>query len=600
MPKTISEQQKIHLDFNLQAASYLFAQFLKDEQFVISPQAAQLYRDFENTLKEKKANASFENSLSTLEDSPNQQFQLARKWLLAYISQIDAPERSVFVNEAAVLLMADSFQEKQISKVATEKDLEGLHGDHTVITDERYHLNYHTFFNKLNRFSRENKVQYQEFVSLKKKLVSDYRKALRLEEFRPRILSSFIRNKLIDKVYLPVFGANLAKQIGTTGQGTRTDRMGLLLLISPPGYGKTTLMEYIANRLGLIFMKINGPAVGHNVSSLDPEDASNRAAAQELEKLNLAFEMGNNVMIYLDDIQHCNPEFLQKFISLCDAQRKIEGVWRGQSKTYDFRGKRVCIVMAGNPYTESGQRFQIPDMLANRADIYNLGDIIGDNERVFKLSYIENALTSNPILSNLAGKSMADVYALIEVAEAGEQEGLQLEANHTPEELDEYVSVLRKMIEARNTVLKVNQEYINSAAMDDDYRTEPAFKLQGSYRDMNKLAERIVPIMNEEELQTLLLAHYEGEAQTLTSDAEANFLKLKELLGSITKEESDRWKSIKKTFLKNRVFTKVDGHGPVSQLVAQMSRFSEGIEGVKDVLQTGLENAKASTKTKRK
>ena len=29
-------------------------------------------------------------------------------------------------------------------------------------------------------------------------------------------------------------------------------------------------------------------------------------------------------MIYVDDIQHCNPEFLQKFISLCDAQRKIE------------------------------------------------------------------------------------------------------------------------------------------------------------------------------------------------------------------------------------------------------------------------------------
>ena len=29
--------------------------------------------------------------------------------------------------------------------------------------------------------------------------------------------------------------------------------------------------------------------------------------------------------------------------------------------------------MAGNPYTESGEVFKIPDMLANRADIYNLG-----------------------------------------------------------------------------------------------------------------------------------------------------------------------------------------------------------------------------------
>ena len=65
--------------------------------------------------------------------------------------------------------------------------------------------------------------------------------------------------------------------------------------------------------------------------------------------------MGNNVMIYIDDIQHCNPEFLQKFISLCDGQRKIEGVYKGVGQSYDLRGKKVAVVMAGNPYTESGK-----------------------------------------------------------------------------------------------------------------------------------------------------------------------------------------------------------------------------------------------------
>jgi hypothetical protein len=91
----------------------------------------------------------------------------------------------------------------------------------------------------------------------------------------------------------------------------------------------------------------------------------------------LALEMGTNAMLYLDDIQHTSPELLQKFISLCDAQRKIEGVWRGRTRTYDLRGKKFCVVMAGNPYTESGETFRIPDMLANRADVYNLGDILG-------------------------------------------------------------------------------------------------------------------------------------------------------------------------------------------------------------------------------
>merc|ERR1711903_269366 len=120
--------------------------------------------------------------------------------------------------------------------------------------------------------------------------------------------------------------------------------------MGPPGYGKTTLMEYIANRMGLIFMKINGPTVGHEVTSLDPSEAGNAGAREEVQKLNLALEMGDNVMIYLDDIQHCNPEFLQKFISLCDAQRKIEGVWKGRPRTYDLKGRKVAVVMVGNPY----------------------------------------------------------------------------------------------------------------------------------------------------------------------------------------------------------------------------------------------------------
>jgi len=77
-------------------------------------------------------------------------------------------------------------------------------------------------------------------------------------------------------------------------------------------------------------MKLNRPALGRGVTSLDPADAPNAPARQGINKLNLAFEMGNNVMLYVDDIQHTNLEFLQMFIPLCDAQRRIEGVWNGE------------------------------------------------------------------------------------------------------------------------------------------------------------------------------------------------------------------------------------------------------------------------------
>jgi len=233
--------------------------------------------------------------------------------------------------------------------------------------------------------------------------------------------------------------------MGTIGDSKRTDLMGLLMMISPPGYGKTTLMEYVANRLGLIFMKINCPALGHDVTSLDPEQAPNSTARQELEKINLSFEMGNNVMLYLDDIQHTHPEFLQKYISLCDGTRRIEGVWRGETKTYDMRGKKFCVVMAGNPYTETGGKFQIPDMLANRADTYNLGDIIGGHAENFKASYIENSLTSNAVLSKLSSKSQQDVYAVMKIAETGSQEGVDFEGNYTPAEIEEMVKVCKHL-----------------------------------------------------------------------------------------------------------------------------------------------------------
>ncbi|MFF7438939.1 hypothetical protein [Streptomyces sp. NPDC008122] len=43
---------------------------------------------------------------------------------------------------------------------------------------------------------------------------------------------------------------------------------------------------------------------------------------------------------------------------------------------------------------------------------------------------------------------------------------------------------------ARETVLAVNAAYIRSAAQSDEARTEPPFRLQGSYRSMNKIAAR--------------------------------------------------------------------------------------------------------------
>jgi hypothetical protein len=443
---------------------------------------------------------------------------------------------------------------------------------------------------RIQTFEAEDQALFLRYERRKKALLTEQESLLRLSEFKPQVLSAFVRNRLLDEVYLPLIGDNFAKQIGSAGEDTRTDRMGLLLLISPPGYGKTTLMEYVANRLGITFVKVNGPSLGHEVTSLDPAQCPNLAARQEVEKINLAFEMGDNVLIYLDDIQHTNPELLQKFISLCDGTRRIEGVYQGKSRTYDFRGRKVAVVMAGNPYTEAGGKFQIPDMLANRADTYNLGDIIGENSQHFEASYIENSLTSNRTLGILAGKDRKDVYAVMQIAETGQREGVSFVSSYSMEEINDMVAVMKMMMRVRDTILRVNLEYVRSAAQAEDYRTEPAFKLQGSYRNMNRIAEKLLPIMTDAEVEQIIVDHYTGEAQTLTDGAEANLLKFKELEGKLSEQELARWNEIKKRFNRKKVLGGGEGD-PVNRVVAQLSDFKEGIDGIAQALIAGRSDA---------
>lgn len=551
MQRLISDLQNKALSLT-ETADYLFRELSRGHTFVMSASAQRLKEDFLQELKRKKSLTLFRESMAKLRDQPIQQFRMAKEWLRAFIKEGQCTESARGVPEAAIGLMADPTVFTAVD-ADTAIIVADLHGDHPRLDKGQLATDYAEWLCRLKRYQLEVEPRFRQFQQLKRERIAAYRKVLRLETFQPKVMSAFVRNQLIDQVYLPLIGDNLAKQLGTAGENTRTDRMGLLLLLSPPGYGKTTLMEYIANRLGLIFMKIDGPTLGHRVYALDPEDAPNRAARKELEKLNLAFEMGDNVMIYVDDIQHCHPEFLQKFISLCDGQRRVEGVWKGAAKTYNFRNKRVAVVMAGNPYTESGERFRVPDMLANRADIYNLGDIIGGRKEVFHLSYLENALTANPVLAQLAAKSMADVYALIRQADSEGKVALESEAPHSPAELKEYQSVIQHLISIRKVILRINQQYIRSAAIAERDRTEPAFRLQGSYRNMNKLAEKVVSIMNKREVETLILTHYEGELQTLTSDAEANRLKLHELMGIRSAEEDRRWREICEQFNRSRI-----------------------------------------------
>ncbi|MCB9202523.1 MAG: DNA repair ATPase [Flavobacteriales bacterium] len=560
------------------SVSYLIKE--NRNEFTISKTASDFYLSFLKYLKNKTKDIDFLNKIENLKNHVEECFSIIYSSLKSYAEIENYSIEESYLVEVAVLYLLNNYHENQVLNVPTQIELKELK---SLESNQIYKLDYHQFTRKLDLYTHEIVPKFDELKKLKHQLVVEKKNQLKIDSFQSNVLSSFVRNKLINQVYFPLIGANLSKQLGTVGENKRTDKMGMLLLVSPPGYGKTTLMEYLANRLGLIFMKINAPSIGHSITSVDPSQADNSAAKQELEKLNLAFEMGDNVMLYLDDIQHCNPEFLQKFISLADGQRKIEGIYNGESKTYDLRSKRFCLVMAGNPYTESGEKFKIPDMLSNRADIYNLGDIAGNKRDLFDLSLIENALMSNVYLRKLTELSLENLYSLLSLIQ-NPNSSSKIKGNFSNQEIEDFKSVLLKSIQIRNTVIKVNELYIKSSAMSDDYRKEPVFKLQGSYRDMNKLLSKVQPIQNESEITDIVLEHYQNESQTLTIDAEANLLKLRELMNLLSNEEKSRWEEIKTTFQKNQKFKSLGDNDRMSQIVALLSEFSDGLNGIKDVL----------------
>ncbi|MBX7192026.1 MAG: DNA repair ATPase [Sandaracinaceae bacterium] len=579
------------------AAAYLVEELAKEPvRFATSAPADSLTEALRAHLEVAGARRSFDDDLRALEGDPRARLALVRAWMRGIAQK--TPELAHAELEASVLVATDRKLEREVLHALVSSEVRDLFGQHPRIADRKLTLRLDELLSRLFAYRTHHVPGFRAYRELRHTLLERERKRLRLEELKAKPMSSFVRNRLVDQVYLPMVGDNLAKQLGALGEGKRTDTMGLLLLVSPPGYGKTTLMEYVANRLGLVFVKVNGPSLGHEVTSVDPADAPDATSRQEVEKINLALEMGNNVMLYLDDIQHTSSELLQKFISMCDAQRRMEGVWNGKTRTYDLRGKKFCVVMAGNPYTETGEKFRIPDMLANRADTYNLGEVLEGKAEAFALSYVENCLTANGVLSPLATRSAKDVDKILRIAMGEPIATTELEHGYSGAELAEITGVLQRLFRVRDVLLKVNAEYILSASQEDAYRTEPPFKLQGSYRNMTKMAGKVVAAMNDDELERLVDDHYRGESQTLTVGGEQNLLKLAELRGRMNDVQKARWAEIKAEFKRRKTM----GSGtddPVTRVTGTLSVLGQNLDEIKEALGLAISRADVAEKDRK-
>jgi hypothetical protein len=161
-------------------------------------------------------------------------------------------------------------------------------------------------------------------------------------------------------------------------------------------------------------------------------------------------------------------------------------------------------------------------------------------------------------------------------------------------ELNEILAVFRKLFVVQELVLKVNQQYISSAAQDDAYRSEPPFKLQGSYRNMNKMSEKVSAVMNDAELLQMLSDHYQGEAQLLTTGAEHNLLKLAQLRGNSTEEEHQLLDTIITDFQRSKSMGGDDADA-ATKVASQLSYITQHLKSIHQAIDSDVELAEPMT-----
>lgn len=247
------------------AAAYLVDELASGPPgFAVSDAARTLLDKFRRTI----GTAAYDDALAAL-TKPDARRQLVEAWLTAYASASgEQPDDGVLAEAVAVELSPEL--ERYELGAPTTATVTGLLGTHRRVEGRALRLQLDEFLSRTRAFADHDVPAFRAYQQHRAELVTAERTRLRVAEYRPRVMSSFVRNRLVDDVYLPLIGDNLAKQIGAQGDAKRTDSHSLLLLLSPPGYGKTTLIEYVADRLGLLLVKVDGPALGQNTTSLDP------------------------------------------------------------------------------------------------------------------------------------------------------------------------------------------------------------------------------------------------------------------------------------------------------------------------------------------
>ncbi|MCW9012090.1 DNA repair ATPase, partial [Marinobacter sp.] len=204
------------------AAQYLVRQLAEEsEAFDITRYAGDLATGFVEALKRDNQFAQYQQALEVVADQPAARWSITSHWLKAWMAKTDQQHLLHYLPEAVVVLNVGETVKTSVRSVELAFQIEGLLGQHPRIEERTLSLQLDEFDERLRYHQQEIIPGWQQLQEVRQQVLEKWRGQLRLDEFRPRPLSSFVRNKLISESYLPIIGDNLAKQMGTAGEDRR-------------------------------------------------------------------------------------------------------------------------------------------------------------------------------------------------------------------------------------------------------------------------------------------------------------------------------------------------------------------------------------------
>ncbi|MEL6107543.1 MAG: DNA repair ATPase, partial [Planctomycetota bacterium] len=194
-------------------ADYLFDQLVHPgRKTTASARAAALYGTFSDAVPESDREKLLAAGLKSNESDPVRSFVLARNWAEAFLQshphedQTDPP--ADYIDELSWIIFSGGIGGMQVAEVSVAAPIEGLVGSHDRIERGNMVVHYHELLRRVGHYTEDVVPRFRRLHETKTRLVDEAREDMRLDEFKPRVLTSFVRNRLLDEVYLPLIGDN--------------------------------------------------------------------------------------------------------------------------------------------------------------------------------------------------------------------------------------------------------------------------------------------------------------------------------------------------------------------------------------------------------